>query len=596
MELPTFDLDRWRQSGVSRRAALAVMTAATGAVALAACGPQQTSPEAGTSGTTSGSATAPAGGAGTTTTGAASSGAQGAPADQQLLRLNLGAEPDTIDPQKASFVTEIEAIMRVFSNLLTFDEKGNLVPEMAEKLPTVSSDGKVMTFTLRSGLKYSDGKPLSAKDFEYGWKRHLDPRTQGEYAFTGFVIEGAEELNSSKETDASKLQPLIDALGVKAKDERTLEFRLKSPAPWFMSVLATWCGVPTRQDMVEKGGDKWTEPATYIGNGPYVLKTWDHQNRMAFEANPNYYKGAPPLKSVEYAMITEPAVAFAAFRNSELDVTAVQAEDLPAVQSDPQLSKQYQKYPGSCSYYVGFNTTRAPFDKPGARKAFALAFDRNDFVNNVLKGIGIPAEQFLPPGFPGYFQDLKGQKFDATQAKKLLSDAGFADGKGFPDTKFTYASNARTKTRVEALSDQINKALGVSLTPDPVEATAFTALTKKLETTPPLFLLGWCQDYPDPQDWYSTVFSSKASVSHTGWNNPEFDKLVMQADVEQDKAKRDDQYKKAAQILLDDAPVAFLYYSVVSRVVQPWASDLPQNPLDYFVGQSKLMSFKVMKH
>ena len=569
-----------------------VLLAGASAVALAACGPNAsgTGGTAGTGTGTSGQTGQPG------QTGQGTQQATGTLADKQTIFLNMGAEPDTVDPQKASFVGEIGVIMRVFSNLLTFNDKGELVPEMAEKMPTVSSDGKTMTFTLKSGLKYSDGRALTAKDFEYGWKRHLDPRTKGEYAFTGYAIEGAEELNESKATDDASLNGLRDKLGVKATDEKTLQFKLKTAAPWFMSVLATWCGVPTRQDMIEKGGEKWTEPATYIGNGPYKLATWNHQDRITFEANPNYHKGAPPLKSVDVAMINEPAVSFAAYKNGELDVVGVQAEDMPAVNGDAQLKQQYQRYSGSCSYYVGFNNKAAPFDKAPVRKAFAAAFNRQSFVDNVLGGIGLPAEQFLPPKFPGYYEDVKGQKFDAAGAKKLLADGGFANAASFPSTKFTYSSNARNKVRVEALVNQIQQNLGVTVQADPVESRAFTALTKNQDTTPPMYLLGWCQDYPDPQDWYSTVFHSRASVSHTGWQNAEFDKAVEQADLEQDKKKRDDLYKKAAQLLIDDAPVAFLYYGVVSRLVKPHVSGLPQNPLDYFEGQSNLFSIKVMKH
>ncbi len=466
---------------------------------------------------------APSGGAPAQGTGAAQAGPA---AEQQIIHLNQGSEPDTIDPQKMSFLGEIAMGMRVFSNLLTFNAKSELVPEMAEKMPTVSSDGKTMTFTLRSGLKYSDGKPLTAKDFEYGWKRHVDPRTAGEYAFTGFIIEGAEAFNSSKETDPAKLNALRDAVGVKATDERTIHFKLKSAAPWFMSVLATWCGLPTRQDMVEKGGEKWTEPATYIGNGPYVLKTWDHQNRIVFETNANYYRGAAPLKTIDLVMINEPAVSFAAYRNGELDVVGVQKEDLPAVNGDAQLKQQYQRFPGSCTAYVGFNNKRAPFDKLQVRKAFSAALDRKDFVENVLGGIGLPAGQFLPPDFPGRYDDLKEQKLDVAAAKKALADAGYADGKGLPELKFTYASNARTKTRVEALAEQFKRNLGVEVIPDPVESRAFSAMTKTPDTTPQMYLLSWCQDYPDPQDWYTTVFHSSASVSHTSWKNADFDKLT----------------------------------------------------------------------
>ncbi|MBI3972645.1 MAG: peptide ABC transporter substrate-binding protein [Chloroflexi bacterium] len=579
--METTEQARRRRTGrLSRRWLLgagASLAGLAGSLALAACGPEGLvgAPRAGTTG---GAATGPA-----------------APSEEQVLRLNLGSEPDTIDPQKASFVQEITVIMRVFSNLLRFDEKGELQPEIAEKMPVVSQDGKTLTFTLRPGLKYSDGRPLTAKDFEYGWKRHLDPRTKGEYAFTGFIIEGAQELNGAIDASDETLNQFRDAVGVRAKDERTIEFRLKAPAPWFMSVLATWCGVPTRQDMVQKGDDAWTEPATYIGNGPYVLKEWEHQNRMVFEANNNYYRGAPPLRTVDYSMINEGAVAFAAYLNDELDVTGVSREDLPAVNGNPELKQQYRRYAGNATFYIGFNTLRAPFDKVGVRKAFSAAFDRESYVTNVLGGLGEPASQFVPPRLPGHFEDLKGQKFDAALAKRLLAEAGFADGKALPELKFTFSASARTKTRVEALIDQTKRTLGAEMLADPVESRAHTALIKSQDTTPPIFLLGWQQDYPDPQDWYTTVFHSKATVSHTGWSNAEFDRLTEQADVLPDRAKRNELYKRAAQILLDESPVAFLYHSVASYLVKPYVFGYPDNPLDYFEGQSNLMNMKILK-
>jgi oligopeptide transport system substrate-binding protein len=348
--------------------------------------------------------------------------------------------------------------------------------------------------------------------------------------------------------------------------------------------------------MVTKGGERWTEPATYVGNGPYVVKTWDHQNTIVFEANPNYYRGAVPVRRVEYVMITEPAVSFASYRNGELDLAAIQREDLPAVTGDAQLKAQYQRYPGSSTFYVGFNTKQAPLNKVPLRKAFAAALDRNDFVENVLGGIGLSAEQFVPPRFPGSYEDLKGQKTDVAQAKKWLADAGYPDGKGFPELKFSYGASARSKTRIEALVDQLHRNLGVTLLADPVEGRAYSALFKDPATTPPVFLLGWTQDYSDPQDWYTTIFHSKSTIGHTAWTNAEFDKACEQADVELDPKKRSDLYKRAAQLLVDEAPVAFLFHTVVSRVVQPYVSGMPQNPLDYFEGQSNLMDLKILKH
>jgi oligopeptide transport system substrate-binding protein len=512
------------------------------------------------------------------------------------LRLNAGSEPITIDPQLASFTNEIDKIMRVFRNLLRYDAAGQLIPDQAEAMPVVADGGRRLTFTLKPGLTYSDGRPLTAADFEYGWKRHLDPALGGQYAFAGYVVEGAEAYNTAdaNTTPADRLRALRDAVGVEALDARTLQFRLVVPAPWFTGVLATWCGVPTRQDMVELAGARWTEPPTYIGNGPYVLAEWEHQNRMQFSANPRFWPAPPPIGTVEYAMIGEPNVAFAAYMNDELDLLVLQREDKPRVDGSPSLAAQFRQYPGSCTYYVGFNTRRAPFDSQKVRSAFSFALDRDDFVTNTLGGQGLPARQFLPPTLPGHYDaDLEPQAFDPIVGRRLIAEAGFVAGRGLPAIKFGYSANPRTKVRVEAIAAQLKRSIGVDVQPDPLDARAYAALLKDQQTVPQMFLLGWCQDYPDPQNWYSTVFSSKATISHTGWSNPEFDRLSGAGDVEIDPAVRRERYRQAAQLLVDDAPVAFLWHAVTWVLVKPRLAGFREDPLEHFLGEHDLYNLQL---
>jgi oligopeptide transport system substrate-binding protein len=516
-------------------------------------------------------------------------------AEQQVLRLGLGAGPELIDPQKVAYAAEAAVVMRVFSNLLAFDAGGNLIPEMAEGLPVVSNDGKALTCTLRSGLTYSDGHPLTARDFEYGWKRLLDPRTGAEYAFAGFAIEGAEEFATSRERDADRLRELRDAVGVRAKDDRTLEFTLRHSAPWFSSVLATWCGLPTREDLVQRAGDRWTEPSTYIGNGPFILRQWEPQSHLTFEVNSRYHLAPPVLKRIEIHLIADPTVALAAYRNDELDVISVQREDLPVILGDPTLKQEYQRYAGGCTTYLGFNTRASPFDLPSVRRAFSAAFDRESLVANVLGGIGVPATQFVPHKLPGHYADLPGQKFDAAEARRLLAEAGYASGRSVPPLKFTYIASARNRARVDAIIEQLRRNLGVEILADPVESQVFTSMIRSADPALQLFLLGWCQDYPDPQNWYSSVFHSQSTMNSTGWANPQFDLLAERADVESDRARRATLYRQAAQLLGDDAPVAFLYHSVVSRLVKPHVAGLSQSPLDYYEGQSTLADLRIMK-
>ena len=515
---------------------------------------------------------------------------------RDALKLTLGSEPETIDPAKASFWFETEVVTRVFSNLLMFDGQGNLVPELAAALPRVSADGRTYTFTLKDGLQYSDGAPLRARDFEYAWKRHLDPALAGEYAFTGYAITGAQAYHSAdpEQLSPADLQRLRDAVGVKATDDHTLVFALTAPSPWFLSVLATWCGVPTRQDMVEQGGARWTEPATYIGNGPYVLKTWDHRRQMIFEANPRYYRGVPPITTVQYLIISEPAVAFAAYQNGDLDAFSIAQPFVKAIAADPTLAGQVVSGAGTACWYMGFNTRKAPFDNGKVRQAFSLAIDRARFVQDILGDIGIAAHQFIPEKLPGHYGDLADsyQRYDPRRAKQVLADAGFPDGQGLPAIRWSFSQNDVFQTRVEALAGYLKDTLGVPIALDPVEPKAYTALLKKPETTPQLFLTGWTQDYPDPQDWYSTVFQSTATANHTGWKNGQFDTLCQQADHEVDPAKRAALYAQAAQLLNDEAPAGFLWFTANKTLVKPALTGYQADPTEFFFGQHRLFSMR----
>ncbi|MGI8424899.1 MAG: peptide ABC transporter substrate-binding protein [Chloroflexota bacterium] len=518
------------------------------------------------------------------------------------LRVNLGSEPDSIDPGKASFVSEISVIMRVFRNLLMFDKDINIVPDQAAAMPTLDEGGAVLTFQLRDDITFSDGVPVTAQHFVDGWTRHLDPRTHGEYSFLGYIITGGEELNTADVATVgeSGLNQLRQALGVNALGPNTLQFRLKSPAPWFLSVLATWCGVPIRLDKVIAGNggdpfaDKWTEPATYVGNGPYILSEWEHQNRMKFRANPGFYCGVVPIAEIDAAMINEPAVSFAAYLNDEMDFAGVQTEDKPRVDSDPKLRAEFHQYAGSCTTYVGMNIARKPFDDTRIRRAVSFGLDRVSYVRNILGGRGIPARQFLPPGFPGHYEfELEEQVFNPAVGQALMAEAGFPQGRGLPALKFGYSSSARNKTRVEALAAQLKSAIGITIEPDPIEARAFSAAIKKPETTPQMFLLGWCQDYPDPQNWYSTVWHSKSAIQHSAWNNAEFDFLTSVADIHPEPAVRREMYLKAGQILLNDVPAAMLVHSAEWILVKPRIKGFREDPLEYFVGEHDLYNFRI---
>lgn len=514
------------------------------------------------------------------------------PAGDQLdpngeITTNAGAEPDTIDPQKESFVNEVAQTMMVYEALMAFDPKTlKPIPGAAKENPKLSSDGLTYTYTLRDGLKYSDGSAVTAKDFAYGFTRLCDPDVAGQYAFTGYIIVGCEAWNSMdpKKATKSELDAAKAKLGVKVNGDKEISFTLTEKAPYFNSIAALWVGVPTRESDVTKGGDKWTEPATFIGNGPFKLTEWKHNEKMVYERNDNYRTPAK-LKKWTKVMINESAVAFAAYRNNELDVTGIGAEQLRTVDGDADLKSQVVDVGGSCTIYVGFNNARAPFDDAKVRLAFSKSYDREAYIRDVAL-IGKAANEggFIPPGMPGYDKDDTVQKFDPAAAKKLLSESKYANTDAMKNLKFTYSASAANKTRIEWLQQQWKTNLGIDVAPDPVDATTYTSLVKKPETTPLMFRLGWCADYPDQQDWLTTVFHSTSTVTRTGYKNAEFDKLVRQADADPNPESRDKTYQQASRILSTDAAAGWWYYTATKYLRKPWLKGVQDTVMDFEIG------------
>jgi oligopeptide transport system substrate-binding protein len=517
-----------------------------------------------------------------------------------VLRINVGAEPDNWDPQRASFVGEIQWIMLNYQALMTFDKEMQPVPGQAESVEA-SADGKTYTFKIRPDSKYSDGSPLTAESFEYAWKRLADPEIAGEYQFIGCgVIEGYSEYAATTCADAEgntktitdvqslDLEALREGVGVNAIDDSTLEIKLVNPAPYFLSMAALWIGAPVRQEDADQGEEWFRDVANFIGNGPFKMTEHEEGSSVTWERNENYQGPLGPVKlqGIEMAMIEDSAVAFQAYKNGELDLSGVAAEDLPAVQGDATLSKEVIEVPGSCAFYLGFNTQIAPFDNLKVRQAFAQAFDREAWVRDVLSGLGTVTYSLIPPGFPGFQEDIKTWEFNADAAKQTLADAGFADGAGLPPIKLTYSSSPRNKVRFEWMANQIKQNLGVDVTLDPIDPTAYTALTK--DNPPQMYYLGWCADYPDPQDFLTVVFKTGGiHAGRTGFSDKEFDDLVSQADIEQDVAKRAELYEQAQQRLVDQVPVVFVANDKGLVLAKPYVKGVTQDtitPLDYIPG------------
>jgi oligopeptide transport system substrate-binding protein len=518
-----------------------------------------------------------------------------------VLRVDLGTYPDIIDPQKSSFVNEIAHLQLNYEGLTRLDENLETQPAAAEKWE-YNEDATELTFTLREGLTYSDGSPLNAKRFEYSILRNINPETAGEYAQITDDIAGAAEWRSAdpaaEDYDAEALKAnvkvqALDSAGNPCADYEqadclTLKIGLKQPAPYFHTVMALWVTFPAKEELISEGGENWWNSSKYqIGNGPFILKSLEPFVRGVYEPNPNYW-GDKPTYTLEYTYITDSAVSFEAYKNNELDIIEFASEDLATIMADPALSADAQIYPGSCTFALMFHQLKEPFTDKAVREAFAYALDREAWVNDVLQGLGSPTLTWIPPGFPGFQEGETRYGYDPEKAKQTLADAGYTVENGTlikPDgtpieITATFSDTPRNRTRWEWLTAKYKENLGVEFKLNPVESTTFTALTKDINTAPQMFILGWCADYPDPQNWLSVYWKTGAFGERIGFSDPEMDAIMNEADATLDPAKRMELYAQAQEMLVAKAAVAFFWNNVNHYLVKPWVTGYNKTPMD----------------
>jgi oligopeptide transport system substrate-binding protein len=521
-------------------------------------------------------------------------------AKEAILRVNLGSWPDIIDPQKSSFVNEIAHLKMMYEGLTTLDEELNTIPGAAEKWE-YNADATELTFTLREGLKYSDGTLLNAKRFEYSIFRNVDPATAGEYASITDDIAGAAAWRYAEDPTDEELVELRAGLQVKAYDMagaecvdydqvdcRILKIGLAQPAPYFHTVMSLWVTFPAKEELIAEGGDIWwTSSKFHVGNGPFIVQALEPYVRGYFVPNPNYWGGVATY-DLEFRYITDTAVAFEAYKNNEFDIIPLASEDLATVQNDSVLSAEANIYAGSCTFAVMFHQLKEPFLNQKVREAFAYALDREGWVTDVLNDLGSPTLTWIPPGFPGYDPEENRWGFDPAAALAALDESGYTvsngqllDPAGTPiEMVDTFSDTPRNRVRHEWLVAKWKEVLGVDIKLNPVEATTYTALTKDIETTPQMYILGWCADYPDPQNWLSVYWKTGAFGERIGYSNPELDALLAQADSTVDPEPRMQLYADAQRLLNDTAPVAFMWNNVNSYLVKPWVKGIVQTPQD----------------
>ena len=522
--------------------------------------------------------------------------------DPQEIVFNLGIENNTLDPNRASWSGERSVMLQCFDGLLAFDHDLKLVPMVAKQIPTVenkgiSTDGITYTIKLRTDVTWSDGKKVTAHDFEYSIKRLFDPNLACDYSsfYCGTTesplgIAGALEYFSSIDKTAAEQAVLKDAVGVKAKDDYTLEIKLRAPLPTFIQLLALWPVYPIRQDMVEKYGEAWAKPdATgampgYIGNGPFILTEWVDQDHYTFVRNEKYWGTKPYLTKITYKEIGDNNVSLAAYKNNEIAMSPVPAGTEKNTMADPVLSPEIVRVNSLVTYGVQFNFKKPPFDNKALRQALACAIDRVAFVEQVRGGVGTPAYSWIPPGMPGYDATLGLQyKLDPVKAKEYLAEAkkAYPDGK-IPELKYQYSTAGVAPVQAQFIQQQLKVNLGIDLTLEPMDSKAFSALVNNKGFTWANY--GWGADYPDPDNWLPQLFGTGGGNNKTGYSNPAFDALCKKASAELNETKRLQYWAEAHKMIVEDVVMAFTFNREVFMVKKPWVKGLFPTGMDGSIG------------
>lgn len=538
---------------ISRRNFLKVAGVGAAALGLAACGGSK-------SGSTATSGTASSAGS---STGSVSTAG---------FTVQYGSNPETLDPALNSAVDGGNTIITVFETLLIINENNEVVPGQAESW-TTSEDGLTWTFTMRDGLKWSDGTDLNAKDFEYSFKRMADPDTAAPYAETCLgMIDGFEEAAGFPDADGNPtVEPNLDALNVKASDDgKTLTIVLAYPCSYFDKIVAFAAMSPVQKATVEANGDAWcTSPDTYVCNGPFMITEWTPSERIVLTKNPNYVGGWDSSKivseSITLLLLEDSSASFAAYNSGEAQlIKDVPTDEIPSLTKAEDGGDFYvDTILGT--YYVSLNLKRDAFKDAKVRRALSLAIDRDYVANTIMQGTYSTADSIVGPGIVdenGYFHDNGNAPYisadyeaNLAEAKKLLADAGYPNGEGYPTLEYS-TNDAGYHVPLAEYLQQAWSDLGITLTISKMEWSSFTAARRAGEYD--VARNGWVMDYNDPSNMLD-LFCSGNGNNDGKYSNPEFDAAIEASRVA-DVSEHFAQLHKAEDILMEDTgclPIAY---------------------------------------
>jgi oligopeptide transport system substrate-binding protein len=496
-------------------------------------------------------------------------------AAEQIVRFNIGAEPETLDPAKSTGVPEARIELNVFEGLTRLDENDMPQPAIAESWE-ISEDGLRYVFHLRKS-QWSNGDPVTAHDFEYAWKRALAPETASQYAYQLFYIKNGEAYNAGEITDPS-------LVGVRAVDDYTLEVELEAPTAYFLSLAAFPTLMPVNRKVVEADPEGWfLKPETYVGNGPFKVTKWVHNSYLELEKNPLYWDAdSVILDKLVATTIESEDTELVMFETGQLDITnTVSRPEIPRLEREGLL----KVIPNLGTYYYIFNCEVEPLNDPRVRKALSMAIDREAITEYVTRAGEIPAFAFVPPGIPDAkpgedFREVGGDLIEENveKAKALLAEAGYPDGKGFPTLNILYNTMDMHKAIAEVIQEFWKKNLNIDVRLMNQEWGVY--LNSRDEGDFEIARAGWIGDYVDPMT-FMDMHVKDGGNNDSNWSDPEHDRLIQLAKSSNDPAVRMQAMHEAEAILMDQLPVMPIYYYVEAFLEKDYVKDVIYSSLGF---------------
>jgi len=484
-------------------------------------------------------------------------------AADQTITVNWGTEPPSLDPGLASDTTSSNILLNIMDPLVKLGDDLEPVPSLAESWET-SEDGKTVTIRLREDGKWTNGDPVTAQDFEYSWKRTISPELAADYAYQFYGIQGAQEYNGCEEN----CDQLREKVGVKAVDERTLEVTLTTPQPWFIQQMAHHSFLAVHQETVEQHGEKWTEAANIVTNGPFRLEAWQHNSRIDLVKWEEWRDAdSVTLERVNGRMITDGTTAVQAFEAGEIDVTGgLPTEEIPRLKE----TEDYQQYPGLGTYYYGFNVEN--ITDVNQRRAMSLAIDRRSIIDNVAQADQLPATGYTPEGMPGFDEINPASEWlpetaNIERAKELMEQVEN------PKRDITLLLNDSPGHREIAVAVQAAwQELGLNVTIKQQEWAQFLEfIGPPPDKSIDVFRLGWIGDYVDAMNFLE-MWTSNSGNNSTNYKNEEYDQLVEQARATEDNDERYGMYAQMEDILFGedgDMPIMPIYWYTYTQLERP---------------------------